>query len=357
MQMECPGRKTFQADVEACAVGGFDFELFQNATFFITGATGLVGGAVVRALLAANRIRGMGARILAPVRSIEKAKKVFGEAFDRKDIRFFECDLNSPIEIFEPVDFIVHAASVTQSKLFVTKPVETIEAAVLSTMNVLSLAREKRVRGMVYISSMEAFGVTDPKLEFVSEKDLGYVNLQAVRSCYPESKRMCENLTAAYAHEYGVPVCAARLAQTFGAGVSASDTRAFMQFAESALSRRDIVLHTKGESYGNYVCLKDAVSAILLLITRGESGDVYTVSNQTACVQIKELAKIAAETLSDPPVKVIFDIPDDPMKYGYAPDVKMHLSNRKLCSLGWQATDGLKEMFVKMAEDLKEQAK
>lgn len=356
MQMECPGRKTFQKDMESCAMGGFDFDAFQNATFFVTGATGLVGGAVVRALLAANRLRNMNARILAPVRSIEKAKKVFGEAFGRKDIRFFECDLTAPIEMFEPVDFVVHAASVTQSKLFVTKPVETIEAAVLSTMNVLSLAREKGVRGMVYLSSMEAFGVTDPKLPFVTEKDLGYVNPQAVRSCYPESKRMSENLCAAYAHEYGVPVRCARLAQTFGAGVLKSDTRAFMQFAQSALSGRDIVLHTSGESYGNYVYLKDAVDAILLMLTRGENGDVYTVSNDRACVKIKELAQIAAETLSDPPVSVTFDIPDDPMKYGYAPDVKMHLCNCKLCSLGWKATTDLKDMFLKMAQDLKDQA-
>lgn len=355
MQMECPGRKTFQTDIDACAMGGFDFDAFRNATFFVTGATGLLGGAVVRALLAANRLRQMNARILAPVRSLEKAKKVFGDAFTRKDIRFFECDLNTAIEIFEPVDFIVHAASVTQSKLFVTRPVETIEAALLSTMNVLSLAKEKAVRGMVYLSSMEAFGVTDPNLEYVKETDLGYINPQAVRSCYPESKRMCENICAAYAHEYAVPVRAARLAQTFGAGVSASDTRAFMQFAQSALRGEDIVLHTKGESYGNYVYLKDAVDAILLLLTKGENGGVYTVSNDRACVQIKGLAKIAAEMLSSPEVPVIFDIPDDQMKYGYAPDVKMHLCNRKLCSLGWKPTVDLPEMFLKMAEDLKEQ--
>jgi len=355
VQTECPGRKTFQKDMESCAMGGFDFDAFKNATFFITGSTGLVGGALVRAVLCANRLRSMNARILAPVRSIEKAKKVFGEAYERKDIRFFECDLNNPIEIFEPVDFIVHAASVTQSKLFVTKPVETIEAAVISTMNVLSFAKEKSIRGMVYLSSMEAFGVTDPELAFVTEKDLGFVNPQAVRSSYPESKRMCENLCAAYASEYHVPVRAARLAQTFGAGVSASDTRAFMQFARSALQNKDIVLHTKGESYGNYVYLKDAVDAILLLLTRGDNGDVYTVSNDRACVQIRDLARIAAETLSNPPVKVAFDIPDDPMKYGYAPDVKMHLCNRKLCSLGWKPTTDLEEMFALMAEDLRDQ--
>ena len=355
MKLECPGRKTFQRNVEAIAMGEFDFDAFKSATFFITGATGLIGGALVRTLLAANRLRGLNARILAPVRSLEKAKTVFGEAFDRKEIRFFECDLNAPLEIFEPVDFIVHAASVTQSKLFVTKPVETIETALLSTMNVLSLAKEKNVRGMLYLSSMEAFGITDPKLPFVTEKDLGFVDTASVRSCYPESKRMCENLCAAYAHEYGVPVRAARLAQTFGAGVSKEDTRAFMQFAKRALSGENIVLHTKGESYGNYVSVSDAVSAILLLLTRGNQGEAYTVSGSNTAYPIKEVAKIAADTLSGAKVSVVFDIPDDPLKYGYAPDVKMHLSNCKLCSIGWQPKMSLTEMFLELAEDLKDQ--
>ncbi len=355
MQKECPGRKTFQKSVEEIANGAFAFEAFRNATFFITGATGLIGGALVRALLAANRLRGLGVRILAPVRSLEKAKSVYGEAFDRKEIRFFECDLNAPFEIFEPIDYIVHAASVTQSKMFVTKPVETIEAAVLSTMNVLALAKEKSVRGMVYLSSMEAFGVTDPKLEFVTEKDLGFVDPASVRSCYPESKRMCENLCAAYAHEYGIPVCAARLAQTFGAGVSKEDTRAFMQFAKSAMKGENIVLHTKGESVGNYVALKDAINAMLLLLIKGERGEAYTVSGDNTACPIREMAKIAAETLSSPPVSIVFDIPEDAMQYGYAPDVKMHLCNRKLCSLGWRPTIGLTEMFLEMAGDLKDQ--
>ena len=166
---------------------------------------------------------------------------------------------------------------------------------------------------------------------------------------------MCENLCAAYAHEYAVPVCAARLAQTFGAGVSKEDTRAFMQFAKSAMKGENIVLHTKGESVGNYVALKDAVNAILLLLTKGERGEAYTVSGDNTACPIKEMAKIAAETLSSPPVSVVFDIPEDAMQYGYAPDVKMHLCNCKLCALGWKPTMGLAEMFWEMAEDLKDQ--
>jgi len=357
MISECPGRTRFQKDLEYAAMGAYDFDLLKNSTVLVTGATGLVGGALVRAILCANRIRGLNARVLAPVRSLEKAKKALSGCFDRPEIRVFEADIMSPMLLHEPIDYIVHAAGVTTSKLFVTQPVETIRVSVLSCMSLLELAREKNVRGMVYLSSMEAFGVTDPALPMVSEEQIGYINPQSVRSSYSESKRMAECLCASFAHEYGVPVRAARLAQTFGAGVGEGESRAFMQFAKSALSGENIVLHTKGESYGNYVYTADCVLALLMLLTRGENGGVYTVSNESACVRIRDLASIAAETLSDPPVSVIFDIPDDPLKFGYAPDVKMHLSSKKMQALGWQAKTQLTDMFRFMAEDLSEQKK
>ena len=99
---------------------------------------------------------------------------------------------------------------VTTSRLFVTHPVETIETALMGARCALQLAAEKQVRGMVYLSSMEAFGVTDPALPSVTETQIGYIDPQSLRSSYSESKRMAECLCAAYAGEYGVPVRAAR---------------------------------------------------------------------------------------------------------------------------------------------------
>lgn len=353
--LECPRRRRFQADVESTAQSAFDFESLKDRTFLVTGATGLVGGAFVRTILAANRLRGLNARVLAPVRSLEKAKTALDGVYGRDDLVIFEADVTRPYEISEPVDYILHAAGVTSSRLFVTEPVETIDAAYEGTKCALTLAREKNVRGMVYLSSMEAFGITDPALTSVTEKQLGFIDPQSVRSSYSESKRMAECLCAAYAAEYGVNVRCARLAQTFGAGVSLSEKRVFMQFALSALNGEDLILHTKGESYGNYVYLSDAVKALLLLMTRGDAGDVYTVSTPGACVPIKELARITAETLSCGRSKVVFDIPESALTYGYAPDVKMRLNSEKMQLLGWQPEVALKEMLMRLAEDIKAQ--
>ena len=352
--LECPGREQFQKDVERAAEYASELDALRNSTVLVTGATGLIGGFLTRAILCANRVYGLNARVLAPVRSMERARQVLSGVLNREELSVFEADITRHLSIAGDVDFIVHGAGVTSSRLFVTEPVETIQAALRGTECVLELAREKKVRGMTYLSSMEAFGVTDPALPCVTEKQLGFIDLQSVRSCYSESKRMAECLCACYAAEYGVNVKCARLAQTFGAGVSRNESRVFMQFAVSALTGQDIVLHTKGESFGNYVYTSDAARAIFLLLTRGNPGEAYTVANDRACVPIAKLAEIASQTLSGSKSRVVFDIPENPMTYGYAPDVKMRLNADKLKSLGWEAEVELDEMLRRLGNDLRQ---
>ena len=163
--------------------------------------------------------------ILAMVRSADKAQKIYGSLLERGDVALVIGDVRNPIVYDGAVDYIIHGASVTASKEMVTRPVETIATAIGGTEQILKFAVAKQVTSMVYISSMEMYGTPDPALPCVTESDYGRVDVLQVRSCYPEGKRMCECLCAAYAHEYQLPVKIARLAQTFGAGVSTSGGR------------------------------------------------------------------------------------------------------------------------------------
>ena len=336
-----------RADLQRVAEVFPHWEELRNKSVFITGATGLVGSMLVRCLCAAP----VEITVIAHVRNEQKARAMFG------DLPIIYCvgDVTTPVNFEGKVDHILHTASVTASKTFVTQPVDTLMTAIDGTKNLLEFAREKAAESMVYVSSMEAFGITDPSLERVTEKDLGYIDILSVRSSYSEGKRICECLCAAYAAQYGVNVRIARLAQTFGAGVSRTDGRVFAQFTKSCLEGRDIVLHTEGKSMGNYCYTADCVRGLLTIALKGENGNAYTVVNPSTSMQIRQVAKLVSDTLTEGKTQVIFDIPESALTYGYAPDVTMRLSGDKLMALGWKPEVDLPEMFRRLAASFRAQ--
>lgn len=343
--------KVLQEDLDNIADSNLPFEELYNTTVMVTGATGLVGMQTVKALLNMNKRHNAGIKVIALVRDAAKAGRLYA-GFESDALSIVSQDITDSIKIEDKVDYIVHTASPTASKFFVEHPVETIKTAFDGTDNILRFAADVHAKGVVYLSSMEAFGITDPSLEYVKEDDLGYIDIHNVRSSYSEGKRICECLCSSYAREYNVPVRIARLAQTFGAGIPYEENRVFAQFAKSAINGNDIVLHTAGQSVGNYCYTRDVVKAILLLLIRGNNGEAYTVANPASSITIRGMAEMVARELADDKIKVILDIPEDALVYGYAPDVKMHLNSDKLQELGWKPEVGLIDMYKRMIESM-----
>ena len=186
-----------------------DWDELKNTTILITGATGLIGTAMIKALLRVNEVRGLEIRILALVRDKKRACERFKDINHKESLVLVEGCVESLPVITDNIDYIIHAASQTASKEIVTHAVETIETTVLGTNNLLKLAKDKRVRGFVYLSSMEVYGHPE-KGHKVSEDEIGAMSPLNLRNSYPISKIMSESMCCAYAGEYSIPAMICR---------------------------------------------------------------------------------------------------------------------------------------------------
>lgn len=336
-----------QEDLESVLTSNIPLSMLESKVILVTGATGLVGSMIIRSLLYANIKLQLNIKVLAVIRNEEKAKQIYGELIKLPEFKLIVNDIRNNIIIEENVDYIYHCASITTSKIMIEKPVETLLTAVEGTKNLLELAVEKKVKSFVYVSSMEMYGKTEDNVGDVKETDLGYIDPLAVRSNYPESKRLCENMCIAYMEEYGVPIKIARLAQTFGAGILPGENRVFAQFARSVINKKDIILHTEGKSEGNYCYTRDMVEGIILILLKGKNGEAYNVSNPITHTTIANMAEMVANKIANGKIKVVYDIPET-NTFGYAADTKMKLNSDKLMKLGWEPKVNLEEAYRRL---------
>jgi nucleoside-diphosphate-sugar epimerase len=313
--------------------------LLGKSIFLITGATGLIGATLVHCLLALKKE----IFVYAPIRDNGKLKTLFSEE-EQLHIKGIPFDFDySSVDI----DYIVHCAAPTDGKYMQTHPVETFDFIVDSTRTLLDVCSKKTIKSMVFVSSLESYGqIKDERV--LKEDDLGYIDMSSPRSSYPVAKRATEFCCLAYFSEYGIPVKVARLTQTFGAGILATDNRVFAQFARSIVAGKDIVLHTMGRSAKPYCYSTDCVSAILYVLLKGENGQIYNVATPGTFISIMELANFLRKEFN-PAVNVVIESNKD---YGYAPETSLNLSVEKLLGLGWNPRYDLKRMFKQLIDSL-----
>lgn len=322
-------------------------DYLKNKAVLITGATGMIGQELVRRLIEENTKKNLKIQILAHARSMEKAEKVFSEDIQKGNITLIISDI-AELTVDTPVDYIVHTAGVTGgSKQHIDFPMRTISVAIDGTRRILNLAREKKSKGVVYLSSLEVYG--NPGLDReIAETEGGYIDPMNVRSSYSESKRLCECMCAAYAKQYGVPVVSARLTATFGPGVSYQDMRVFAQFARCIIEKKDIVLKSTGETVRNYCDVSDACEAILLLLCKGKSGEAYNIANKETEISIKEMAETFIRLFAQQDIKLVFDLSEDATKLGYQATMKNVLCPDKLMKLGWEPKYSLEDTIRRL---------
>ena len=343
-------------DLERIVASGLiDWEVFRDQTVLVSGANGMLPSYMVETLLYLNERFGCRVKVVALVRNLEKARKVFADHAGDGMLEFLVQDVTEPVRYEGEVHYIVHAASQAAPSYYGVDSVGTFKANTVGTVHLLELAREKKVKGFLYFSTSAVYGAVAGEEVFLDESLPGNVNPLEVRNCYAESKRAGENACVCYHYQYQVPAKIVRIFHTFGPNVNLNDGRVFSDFCRNILKGENIVLKSDGSAKRSFLYVADAVTAYFLVLLKGEPATAYNVGGDRAHeISIRDLSELLVGLYPEKELKVVFDI--DPNDLTYArmrtPQQQILPGLDRITALGWRQTTPVGECFKRTIDAL-----
>lgn len=320
----------------------------RNCNVLITGATGMLGGYMLRTLVELNRNHDFNMKLYALIRN---PKKMPADIAD--EVEMIVQSVSEPVKSDVKFDYVIHTASPASPLIMREDPVGTVAANTLGTYYTLEAAQRSGAKGYIFISSREIYGQPYEGQKMFTEDTYGFVDPLDPRSCYPEGKKAAETMCASFRKQYGLDAKIARLAHTFGPGMSIDDGRVQADFLRNVVNNQDIVMKSEGTAIRTYTYVSDAVSALFYILLNAEDM-VYNISSEDCTVSIRQLAETLIEAVPERNLKLVIDIPEADKNSGCAPFTLGILNSEKLRNIGWKPHYSLKEGLKRTVDFLEE---
>lgn len=305
-----------------------ELRFLDGKTLFISGASGMLGSCLVDAVMRKNQTGGLACWVIAGGRSEEKLYRRFHKYIGCKGFTICVHDVCRPqFPLKGHIDYIIHAASNADPISMAEAPADTLLANVNGTKNLIEYGRLHEMKRFLFVSSGEVYGQAEAGREGFLETCCGQVSLEQSRSCYPEGKRAAEVLCQCCANQYGTDVVIVRPCHLFGPTMVRNDGRAAAEFLWAAAQGEDVLLKSNGLRERSHCYVIDAVSAILLVLEWGQSGNAYNIADRRYQMTLREFAEQAARAGGS---RIKYLSKDDTQS-----SVRQVLCTDKLESLGW----------------------
>jgi CDP-glucose 4,6-dehydratase len=228
---------------------------WKGKTVFVTGATGLMGSWLVKALLHEE------AEVVGLVRDQAPRSMLVREGLIRR-IAIVNGELESlptvqrAIAEYQP-HTVFHLAAQPLVQVAKLDPVGTLRANVMGTWNVLEACRLTGKSNVVVASSDKAYG---------ANQNLPYHESYPLQGRYPYdvSKSCADLVTQMYSATYGLRTAIARCGNLFGGG-DLNFSRTIPGAIQATLAGEPFVIRSDGKFVRDFLYVKDAADSYLTL--------------------------------------------------------------------------------------------
>lgn len=253
-------------------------------TILVTGGAGFIGANFVRFVLRHRpSYRVINLDALTYSGNLENLTDVEGEAryrFVKGDI----CDAGSMTGLMEDVDAVVHMAAESHVDRSILDSTPFIQTNVGGTQVLLDAARKSgRVGRFLYVSTDEVYGslaLEDTHTKFTEQTPL------APNSPYAASKTGGDLLCRAYHHTFGMDIVTTRCSNNFGP--YQFPEKVIPLFVTNLIEGKKVPLYGDGLNVRDWLHVDDHCEAILTVLEKGRSGEVYNVggNNERSNVEL-----------------------------------------------------------------------
>ena len=250
----------------------------------LTGATGFVGSAVARALLA----RGHAVRVL--VRPGSDRRNIAG-----LPVEAVEGDLTDPASLVRALRgcrYLLHVAA--DYRIWVPDPETMLRANVDGTRALMLAALDAGVERVVHCSSVAALGLTK---DGGPADETTPVNENAVVGIYKKSKFRAQRIVLDLVRERGLPAVIVNPAAPVGPR-DLKPTPTGKMIADAAAGRMPAYIDTGL----NVVHVDDVAEGHLLALERGRVGEMYILGGEN--LSLRALFELVAEAAERAPPRV-----------------------------------------------------
>lgn len=257
----------------------------KNKNVLVTGGAGFIGSNL------ADELIRQGSR----VRIIDNLSTGFRENLDEisGDFEFIEGDLNDSdllAKALQDIEIVFHQAALPSVPRSVADPVETHNACVNATFNLLVKSKDAGVRRVIYAASSSAYGdqPTLPKVETMRPEPL---------SPYAAAKLMGEHYCSVFTRVYGLETIALRYFNVFGPRQNPAShySGVISRFIDALMKGGRPVIYGDGEQSRDFTYISNVVNANIMAAQTNEGlGQVMNAANGER-ISLNELLSVLKE--------------------------------------------------------------
>ena len=270
------------------------FDELEGKTVLIAGGKGFLGTYFVNVLNHINEVLSTPMKIVIIDNLITSKNKKNNTSHN---VTLLKQDISESFDFPDELHYIIHAASIASPPAYREFPIKTLDVNYQGTRNLLEIARKKKIKSMLFLSSSEIYG--DPEVIPTPESYQGKVSCTGPRACYDESKRLAETVSTLYFQQYKVPVKIARPFNVYGPYLSLNDGRVIPDFMKNAIEKSEILIHSDGSPTRSFCYVSDAIRAFFKLLFSKHDGIICNVGNDEE-ISISDVAKMVQKTIGKP---------------------------------------------------------